>query len=105
MALYGTGEEEDISGYDTHTILISRTNSCLLFSIYDCDYMLAFSSKLHRAVTTYNVRQRYNKLNSRCLSYQEDLKGTCQRISEAVLGRDDDWQMGKTKIFLKVRLH
>lgn len=33
---------------------------------------------------------------------QEDLRGTCQRIAEAVLGRDDDWQMGKTKIFLKV---
>uniref|UniRef100_A0AAR2JPA2 Myosin VIIAa n=1 Tax=Pygocentrus nattereri TaxID=42514 RepID=A0AAR2JPA2_PYGNA len=32
----------------------------------------------------------------------EDLRGTCQRIAEAVLGRDDDWQMGKTKIFLKV---
>ncbi|CAB1348885.1 unnamed protein product [Coregonus sp. 'balchen'] len=32
---------------------------------------------------------------------QEDLRGTCQRIVEAVLGRDDDWQMGKTKIFLK----
>ncbi|XP_066555411.1 unconventional myosin-VIIa [Amia ocellicauda] len=32
---------------------------------------------------------------------QEDLKGTCQRIAEAVLGRDDDWQIGKTKIFLK----
>uniref|UniRef100_A0A8D3D8C4 Myosin VIIAa n=1 Tax=Scophthalmus maximus TaxID=52904 RepID=A0A8D3D8C4_SCOMX len=31
-------------------------------------------------------------------------KGTCQRIAEAVLGRDDDWQMGKTKIFLKVFL-
>uniref|UniRef100_A0A665TAH3 Myosin VIIAa n=1 Tax=Echeneis naucrates TaxID=173247 RepID=A0A665TAH3_ECHNA len=31
----------------------------------------------------------------------EDLRGTCQRIAEAVLGRDDDWQMGKTKIFLK----
>uniref|UniRef100_A0A667XZ20 Myosin VIIAa n=1 Tax=Myripristis murdjan TaxID=586833 RepID=A0A667XZ20_9TELE len=28
-------------------------------------------------------------------------QGTCQRIAEAVLGRDDDWQMGKTKIFLK----
>jgi len=36
---------------------------------------------------------------------QEDLRGTCQRIAEAVLGRDDDWQMGKTKIFLKVNLH
>lgn len=36
-----------------------------------------------------------------CVS-QEDLRGTCQRIAEAVLGRDDDWQMGKTKIFLKV---
>lgn len=33
---------------------------------------------------------------------KEDLRGTCQRIAEAVLGRDDDWQMGKTKIFLKV---
>ncbi|XP_038549606.1 myosin VIIAa isoform X1 [Micropterus salmoides] len=32
---------------------------------------------------------------------QEDLRGTCQRIATAVLGRDDDWQMGKTKIFLK----
>ncbi|CAL8362105.1 unnamed protein product [Merluccius merluccius] len=32
---------------------------------------------------------------------KEDLRGTCQRIAEAVLGRDDDWQMGKTKIFLK----
>ncbi|XP_036070844.1 myosin VIIAa [Oryzias melastigma] len=32
---------------------------------------------------------------------QEDLRGTCQKIAEAVLGRDDDWQMGKTKIFLK----
>ncbi|XP_075329092.1 myosin VIIAa [Odontesthes bonariensis] len=32
---------------------------------------------------------------------QEDLRGTCQRIAVAVLGRDDDWQMGKTKIFLK----
>ncbi|XP_029527278.2 unconventional myosin-VIIa-like isoform X2 [Oncorhynchus nerka] len=32
---------------------------------------------------------------------QEDLRGTCQKIVEAVLGRDDDWQIGKTKIFLK----
>ncbi|XP_069060011.1 unconventional myosin-VIIa [Pleurodeles waltl] len=32
---------------------------------------------------------------------QGDLRGTCQRIAEAVLGRDDDWQIGKTKIFLK----
>ncbi|XP_063162023.1 unconventional myosin-VIIa isoform X2 [Candoia aspera] len=32
---------------------------------------------------------------------QGDLHGTCQRIAEAVLGRDDDWQIGKTKIFLK----
>lgn len=39
-----------------------------------------------------------------CLWLQEDLRGTCQRIAEAVLGRDDDWQMGKTKIFLKVQL-
>uniref|UniRef100_A0A8C3IWW2 Myosin VIIA n=1 Tax=Chrysemys picta bellii TaxID=8478 RepID=A0A8C3IWW2_CHRPI len=32
-----------------------------------------------------------------------DLRGTCQRIAEVVLGKDDDWQIGKTKIFLKVR--
>eukprot|EP00062_Callorhinchus_milii_P025360 gi/632986260/ref/XP_007910137.1/ PREDICTED: unconventional myosin-VIIa-like [Callorhinchus milii] len=32
---------------------------------------------------------------------QEDLRGTCQRIADAVLGRAGDWQIGKTKIFLK----
>ncbi|XP_032879347.1 unconventional myosin-VIIa [Amblyraja radiata] len=32
---------------------------------------------------------------------QGDLRGTCQRIAEAFLGRVDDWQIGKTKIFLK----
>ncbi|XP_073791411.1 unconventional myosin-VIIa isoform X6 [Danio rerio] len=32
---------------------------------------------------------------------QEDLRGTCQRIVVSVLLRDDDWQIGKTKIFLK----
>ncbi|XP_071990045.1 unconventional myosin-VIIa isoform X4 [Engystomops pustulosus] len=32
---------------------------------------------------------------------QGDLRGTCQRIAECVLGRDGDWQIGKTKIFLK----
>ncbi|XP_026865148.2 myosin VIIAa [Electrophorus electricus] len=32
---------------------------------------------------------------------QGDLRGTCQHIAETVLGRNDDWQMGKTKIFLK----
>ncbi|RXN27013.1 unconventional myosin-VIIa-like isoform X2 [Labeo rohita] len=32
---------------------------------------------------------------------QEDLRGTCQRIVVSVLQRDNDWQMGKTKIFLK----
>uniref|UniRef100_A0A674DQ99 Myosin VIIAa n=1 Tax=Salmo trutta TaxID=8032 RepID=A0A674DQ99_SALTR len=37
----------------------------------------------------------------RVLMPGEDLRGTCQRIVEVVLGRDDDWQMGKTKIFLK----
>lgn len=34
---------------------------------------------------------------------QDDLRGTCQRMAEAVLGTHDDWQIGKTKIFLKVR--
>lgn len=33
---------------------------------------------------------------------QGDLRGTCQRMAEAVLGTHDDWQIGKTKIFLKV---
>ncbi|XP_012581160.1 PREDICTED: unconventional myosin-VIIa isoform X1 [Condylura cristata] len=32
---------------------------------------------------------------------QDDLRGTCQRMAEAVLGVHDDWQIGKTKIFLK----
>ncbi|XP_064206929.1 unconventional myosin-VIIa-like isoform X2 [Anguilla rostrata] len=32
---------------------------------------------------------------------QEDLHGTCQCIAEGVLGREGDWQIGKTKIFLK----
>ncbi|XP_054432134.1 unconventional myosin-VIIa isoform X2 [Pteronotus mesoamericanus] len=32
---------------------------------------------------------------------QDDLRGTCQRMAEAVLGIHDDWQIGKTKIFLK----
>ncbi|XP_015243373.1 PREDICTED: unconventional myosin-VIIa-like [Cyprinodon variegatus] len=31
----------------------------------------------------------------------EDLRGTCQRIVSARLGKQDDWQIGKTKIFLK----
>lgn len=37
-------------------------------------------------------------------SFQEDLRGTCQQIVLARLGKDDDWQIGKTKIFLKVGL-
>ncbi|XP_056909520.1 unconventional myosin-VIIa isoform X1 [Takifugu flavidus] len=32
---------------------------------------------------------------------QEDLRGTCQQIVLARLGKHDDWQIGKTKIFLK----
>ncbi|KAL2806820.1 unconventional myosin-VIIa isoform 4 [Daubentonia madagascariensis] len=32
---------------------------------------------------------------------QGDLQGTCQRIAEVVLGTHDDWQIGRTKIFLK----
>uniref|UniRef100_A0A8C4MCR3 Myosin VIIA n=1 Tax=Equus asinus asinus TaxID=83772 RepID=A0A8C4MCR3_EQUAS len=32
---------------------------------------------------------------------QDDLRGTCQRMAEAVLGTHDDWQIGRTKIFLK----
>uniref|UniRef100_A0A672S5X6 Myosin VIIA n=1 Tax=Sinocyclocheilus grahami TaxID=75366 RepID=A0A672S5X6_SINGR len=32
---------------------------------------------------------------------QEDLRGTCQHIVVSVLQKDDDWQIGKTKIFLK----
>ncbi|KAF6721755.1 Unconventional myosin-VIIa, partial [Oryzias melastigma] len=32
---------------------------------------------------------------------QEDLRGTCQQIVTARLGKQEDWQIGKTKIFLK----
>ncbi|XP_073681347.1 unconventional myosin-VIIa isoform X1 [Garra rufa] len=32
---------------------------------------------------------------------QANLRGTCQRIVVSVLPRDDGWQIGKTKIFLK----
>ncbi|XP_037126025.1 unconventional myosin-VIIa-like isoform X1 [Syngnathus acus] len=32
---------------------------------------------------------------------QEDLRGTCRQIVLATLGRHGDWQIGKTKIFLK----
>ncbi|KAM3842174.1 unconventional myosin-VIIa-like, partial [Diretmus argenteus] len=32
---------------------------------------------------------------------QEDLRGTCQQIVLGRLGKHDDWQIGKTKIFLK----
>ncbi|KAJ3589043.1 hypothetical protein NHX12_009891 [Muraenolepis orangiensis] len=32
---------------------------------------------------------------------QEDLRGTCQQRLLAMLGKDGDWQIGKTKIFLK----
>nr|XP_045364978.1 unconventional myosin-VIIa isoform X6 [Camelus bactrianus]XP_045364979.1 unconventional myosin-VIIa isoform X6 [Camelus bactrianus] len=32
---------------------------------------------------------------------QNDLRGTCQRMAETVLGTHDDWQIGRTKIFLK----
>ncbi|XP_054902492.1 unconventional myosin-VIIa-like isoform X4 [Poeciliopsis prolifica] len=32
---------------------------------------------------------------------QDDLKGTCQQIVSARLGKQEDWQIGKTKIFLK----
>uniref|UniRef100_A0A672Z2N9 Myosin VIIAb n=1 Tax=Sphaeramia orbicularis TaxID=375764 RepID=A0A672Z2N9_9TELE len=31
----------------------------------------------------------------------EDLRGTCQQIVQARLGKHNDWQIGKTKIFLK----
>ncbi|XP_066501283.1 unconventional myosin-VIIa isoform X2 [Hoplias malabaricus] len=32
---------------------------------------------------------------------QEDLRGTCRNIVVAVLGRNEDWQIGRTKIFFK----
>nr|XP_054590278.1 unconventional myosin-VIIa isoform X2 [Nothobranchius furzeri] len=32
---------------------------------------------------------------------QEDLRGTCQQIVSDRLGKHEDWQIGKTKIFLK----
>ncbi|CAB1316642.1 unnamed protein product [Coregonus sp. 'balchen'] len=46
----------------------------------------------------YPIRYTFGEFVDR---YREDLRGTCQKIVEAVLGRDDDWQIGKTKIFLK----
>uniref|UniRef100_A0A8C3UCY4 Myosin VIIA n=1 Tax=Catharus ustulatus TaxID=91951 RepID=A0A8C3UCY4_CATUS len=36
--------------------------------------------------------------------YRVLMPGVKPRIAEAVLGKDDDWQIGKTKIFLKVGL-
>uniref|UniRef100_A0A7N9AK24 Myosin VIIAa n=1 Tax=Mastacembelus armatus TaxID=205130 RepID=A0A7N9AK24_9TELE len=44
---------------------------------------------------------RYRVLMPGVKPAYKQVQGTCQRIAEAVLGRDDDWQMGKTKIFLK----
>uniref|UniRef100_A0AAQ4PWT7 Myosin VIIAb n=1 Tax=Gasterosteus aculeatus aculeatus TaxID=481459 RepID=A0AAQ4PWT7_GASAC len=38
----------------------------------------------------------------RVLMPGDDLRGTCQKIVLARLGNYDDWQIGKTKIFLKV---
>ncbi|KAI1903183.1 hypothetical protein AGOR_G00024590 [Albula goreensis] len=35
---------------------------------------------------------------------QEDLQGTCKHIAEGVLGKEGDWQIGKTKIFLKMQV-
>ncbi|XP_017349051.1 unconventional myosin-VIIa [Ictalurus punctatus] len=46
-------------------------------------------------------RYRVFMLMTKPASLQEDLRGTCQRIATAVLGHNDDWQIGKTKIFLK----
>uniref|UniRef100_A0A4W4E2S9 Myosin VIIAb n=1 Tax=Electrophorus electricus TaxID=8005 RepID=A0A4W4E2S9_ELEEL len=34
-------------------------------------------------------------------SLQKNLRGACQSIAMSVLGQNNDWQMGKTKIFLK----
>uniref|UniRef100_A0A671TT54 Myosin VIIA n=1 Tax=Sparus aurata TaxID=8175 RepID=A0A671TT54_SPAAU len=45
--------------------------------------------------------ERYRVLIRSYFSFQEDLRGTCQKIILARLGKHDDWQIGKTKIFLK----
>uniref|UniRef100_A0AAR2LJP9 Myosin VIIAa n=1 Tax=Pygocentrus nattereri TaxID=42514 RepID=A0AAR2LJP9_PYGNA len=50
----------------------------------------------------YPIRYTFVEFVDRYRVLMPGVKGTCQRIAEAVLGRDDDWQMGKTKIFLKV---
>uniref|UniRef100_A0AAR2KDI6 Myosin VIIAb n=1 Tax=Pygocentrus nattereri TaxID=42514 RepID=A0AAR2KDI6_PYGNA len=34
-------------------------------------------------------------------AHLQNLRGTCQRIVTSVLGRNDDWQIGKSKIFFK----
>uniref|UniRef100_A0A803Y7F7 Myosin VIIB n=1 Tax=Meleagris gallopavo TaxID=9103 RepID=A0A803Y7F7_MELGA len=44
--------------------------------------------------------ERYRVLLPR--SVKNDARQCCIRISEAVLGKDESWQAGKTKIFLKV---
>uniref|UniRef100_A0A8C3JY18 Myosin VIIB n=1 Tax=Calidris pygmaea TaxID=425635 RepID=A0A8C3JY18_9CHAR len=46
--------------------------------------------------------ERYRVLLPWSLREQNDARQSCISISEAVLGKDESWQVGKTKIFLKV---
>ncbi|MCI4386629.1 hypothetical protein PGIGA_G00064610 [Pangasianodon gigas] len=46
-------------------------------------------------------RYRVFMLMAKPAYLQKDLRGTCRTIATAVLGHDEDWQIGKTKIFLK----
>ncbi|XP_075273720.1 unconventional myosin-VIIb [Opisthocomus hoazin] len=45
--------------------------------------------------------ERYSTLLPWSLRKQNDARQSCISISEAVLGKDESWQAGKTKIFLK----
>uniref|UniRef100_A0A8C3JZP0 Myosin VIIB n=1 Tax=Calidris pygmaea TaxID=425635 RepID=A0A8C3JZP0_9CHAR len=45
--------------------------------------------------------ERYRVLLPWSLREQNDARQSCISISEAVLGKDESWQVGKTKIFLK----
>ncbi|KAG7246381.1 hypothetical protein CRUP_016046 [Coryphaenoides rupestris] len=54
----------------------------------------------------YPIRYTFHEFVERyqALMPGEDLRGTCQQRLLAMLGKRGDWQIGKTKIFLKVVL-
>lgn len=84
---------------------------CLLFTkkkfsyIHLNDGCFYIWIKLVRFNMLISFRGAGDELLRSCSSSQEDLRGTCQQIVLARLGKHDDWQIGKTKIFLKVAHH